>query len=398
MRVILISFGWIITRIWVLLSGFEITFHVAGFKLASYPTASALFSDVQLYDHWAANLTYSYFILLEQDPRWQYPPLAAVIFLLGYLIAADTIGFVFLALVADLLIFALLLKRGKQNSNSMPALIWVMTPLVLGPIILGRFDVFPTLAAVFALLHISSIKKFGASVAIGALLKVWPLLLLLASPRGTVARVATWFAATFGIGGLLLSFWWDGNLFSFLSSQSSRGLQIESVGALPYQIWNAGPGNVASAVQFGAIDFIAVGTGVVSLVLTLVGIALIGVLIFWRVTGRLDSAEPADLVLTTVLISILTSRVLSPQYMVWVFGLFAVSAFRPQQKFRRILMLIFISASLGQLIYPFLYGSLLAGGKLAVAAHTVRILTLIWATVIMWQNLQRVARQSLKER
>jgi hypothetical protein len=397
MRVILISFGWIITRIWVLLSGFEITFHIAGFKLASYPTASALFSDVQLYDHWAANLTYSYFILLEQDPRWQYPPLAAVIFLLGYLIAADMIGFVFLALVADLLIFVLLLKRGKQNSNSIPVLIWVMTPLVMGPIALGRFDVFPTLAAVFALLHVSSKKKFGAAVAIGVLLKVWPLLLLLATPRGTFTRVTTWFVATFGIGSLLLSFWWDGDSFSFLRSQSSRGLQIESVGALPYQIWNAGPGSVASAVQFGAIDFIAVGTGVVSLVLTLVGIALIGVLIFWRVTGRLDSAEPADLALTAVLISIVTSRVLSPQYMVWVFGLLAVCAFQPQQKFRRILILISVSAGLGQLIYPFLYGSLLAGSKLAVAAHTVRILTLIWATVIMWQNMQKVARQSLKE-
>ena len=398
MRVIPISFAWIVTRLWVLLSGFEITFRLSGIKLASYPTASALFSDVQLYDHWAANLTYSYFILLEQDPRWQYPPLAAVIFLLGYLIAADTIGFVFLALIADLLIFLLLIKRGKKNSNSMPVVIWVMAPLVIGPIILGRFDVFPTLAAVFALLHVSSIKKFGAAVAIGALLKVWPLLLLLATPRGTFTRVATWFVATFGIGSFLLSFWWNGNLFSFLSSQRSRGLQIESVGALPYQIWNAGPGNVASAVQFGAIDFIAAGTSVVSLVLTLVGIALIGVLIFWRVTGRLDSAAPADLALTAVLISIVTSRVLSPQYMVWVFGILAVCAFRPQQKFRRILILIFISAGLGQLIYPFLYGSLLAGSKLAVAAHTIRILTLIWATVIMWQNLQRVARQSLKVR
>jgi hypothetical protein len=389
MRVIPFSFTWIVTRLWALCLGFEIV---------SYKGSSALFADVQLYDQWAANLTYSYFILLEQDPRWQYPPLAAVIFLLGYLIAADTIGFVFLALIADLLVFALLTKRGKQNSNSIPVFIWVMAPLVMGPIILGRFDVFPTLAAVFALLYISSAKKFGAAIAIGALLKVWPMLLLLASPRSTVARVATWFAATFGVGSLLLSFWWDGNLFSFLSSQSSRGLQVESVGALPYQIWNAGPGNVASAVKFGAIEFLAPGTGAVSLALTLVGIALIGILIFWRVTGRLDRAEPADLVLTVVLISILTSRVLSPQYMVWVFGLLAVSAFRPQQKFRRILILIFISSGIGQLIYPFLYESLLAGGKLAVAAHTVRILTLIWATVIMWQNLQRVARKSLKER
>ena len=388
MRAVQLSIAWFITRIWVLLSGFGFVF---------YPGASALFSDVQLYDSWAANLTYSYFILLEQDPRWQYPPLAALVFLLGYLIAEKTVGFVLLALVADLLIFTMLARRSKQESNFLPALIWVVAPLVMGPIILGRFDVFPTLAAVFALLHVSSTKKFGAAVAIGAHLKVWPILLLLATPSGKFARVATWFAATFGMGSLLLNLWWNGNLFSFLGNQSSRGLQIESVGALPFQIWNAGPGSVASAVQFGTIEVVAARTGTASLVVTLVGLALIGVLVFWRVTGRLANAEPADIALTAVLISILTSRVLSPQYMVWVFGLIAVAAFRPQQNFRKILIMISISAGLGQLIYPFLYGSLMAGAWIPVMAHTVRILTLIWATALMWRNLQRVASQMPKE-
>ena len=388
MRAVQLSIAWLVTRIWVLLSGFEFVF---------YPGASALFSDVQLYDSWAANLTYSYFILLEQDPRWQYPPLAAVVFLLGYLIAEKTFGFVFLALVADLLIFIFLTKRSKQESNTLPALIWIVTPVLMGPIILGRFDVFPTLAAVIALLYINSSKKFGAATAIGSLLKVWPMLLLLATPSGKFARVATWFAATFAIGILLLNLWWSGNSFSFLGGQRSRGLQIESVGALPYQIWNAGPKSVASAVQFGTIEVVAAGTGTASLAVTLVGLALISVLVFWRVTGRLANAEPADIALTAVLVSILTSRVLSPQYMVWVFGLLAVSAFRPQQNFRKILFLISISAVLGQLIYPYWYESFIGGDRLVVAAHAIRILTLIWATVIMWRNLQRVASYAPRE-
>jgi hypothetical protein len=387
MRVIRLSSAWIVIRIWALLLGFEVL---------SYPGSSALFSDVKLYDYWAANLTYSYFILLEQDPSWQYPPLAAVVFLLGYLIAEKTIGFVFLALIAGLFIFMMLTKRSKQESNALPAWIWVMAPLIMGPIILGRFDVFPTLAAVFALLYISSAKKFGALVAIGALLKVWPLLLLLATPRGKFAQAATWFAATFGIGSLLLSLWWDGNLLSFLNGQSSRGLQIESVGALPYQIWNSGPGSIASAVQFGAIEIVAPGTGLVSLVITLIGALLMGVIAFWRLSGRLTNAEPADIALTVVMISIISSRVLSPQYMVWVFGLLAVAAFCPQRSFQKILILIFISAALGQLIYPYWYESFIGGDKLAVAAHAIRILTLIWATVIMWGNLQRIASQNLK--
>ena len=388
MRVIPISLAWIITRIWVFLLGFEIVV---------YPGSSALFSDVELYDSWAANLTYSYFVLLDQDPRWQYPPLAAVVFLLGYLIAEKTVGFVFLALIADVLIFLMLTKRAKQESNALPALIWVMAPLAMGPIILGRFDVFPTLLAVFALLHISSTKRFGASVAIGALLKIWPMLLLLATPRGKFKQVAIWFATTFGIGIFLLRLWWNGNLFSFLNNQSARGLQIESVGALPFQIWNSGPGSVLSAVQFGAIEIVDPRTDLVSLAITLIGVLLIGVIVFWRVTGRLANAEPVDIALTVVLISIISSRVFSPQYMVWVFGLLAVAAFVPQKNFRRILILISISSVLGQLIYPFLYGSFVAGGWIPVMAHTVRILTLIWATLIMWLNLQRVASQMPKE-
>ena len=110
----------------------------------------------------------------------------------------------------------------------------------------------------------------------------------------------------------------------------------------------------------------------------------------------MDSAEPADIALTAVLISIITSRVFSPQYMVWVFGLLAVAAFRPQRNFRRILVLLLISSGIGQVLYPFLYGSFIAGGWVPVVAHTVRILTLIWATVIMWRNLQRDVSQNPK--
>jgi hypothetical protein len=75
--------------------------------------------------------------------------------------------------------------------------------------------------------------------------------------------------------------------------------------------------------------------------------------------------------------------------MIWVFGLLAVCAFRPQQNFRKILILISISAALGQFIYPWWYASFLNGNMLVVAAHAIRIITLIWATVIMWRNLQQ---------
>ena len=387
MRVVPLTSGWLATRLWVLLSGFGIIF---------YPESEFLFSDVRLYDWWAGNIADSFFPI--NDPMWQYPPLAAVVFLAGYLIAGNTVGFVFLATMADLAIYLLLLRRGRETQNSTPVLIWVMAPLIMGPIILGRFDVFVTLAAVAALLSVGQARKFGIAIAVGALLKVWPILLLLAAPKSSALKVVAWFTATFAAGSLLLSLWWSES-FSFIGGQRSRGLQIESVGALPYQLWNAGPGNVSSAFQFGAIEVVASGTSIVSLMITLVGIALLGILFFWKVSGKLESANPADIALLAVLISIVTSRVLSPQYMVWVFGLLAVCAFTPQKNFRKISCLIFLSAGIGQFIYPWWYISFQQGGVHAVAAHSIRILTLVWATAIAWQNVKEISRQSpsLKE-
>ena len=382
MRVMPLTLGWATTRVWVLLSGFSIIF---------YPGSEFLFSDVRLYDWWAGNIADSHFPI--NDPMWQYPPLAAVVFLVGYLIAGNTVGFVFLATIADLTIFSLLIQRGRVQGNSNPALIWMIAPLVMGPIILGRFDVFVTLAAVVALLYVDQTRRFGIALAIGALLKVWPLLLLLGAPKGTALKAIAWFTATFAAGSLLLSFWWNDS-FSFISGQSSRGLQIESVGALPYQIWNAGPGTVTSAFQFGAIEVVAAGTQFVSLVITLIGVVLLGVLFYWRIFGKLSQANPADIALLAILISIVTSRVLSPQYMVWVFGLLAVSAIHPQVNFRKILILIFVSAGLGQIIYPWMYISLQQGGVLAVTAHAIRVLTLLWATGIAWNNLKELSRQN----
>jgi len=382
MRVVPLTSGWLATRAWVLLSGFGIIF---------YPKSEFLFSDVRLYDWWAGNIADSFFPI--NDPMWQYPPLAAVVFLAGYLIAGNTVGFVFLALLADFAIYWLLWRRGREMQNSTPVLIWIIAPLIMGPIILGRFDVFVTLAAVAALLSVGQARKFGIAIAVGALLKVWPILLLLATPKSAALKAITWFAFTFATGSLLLSLWWSES-FSFIGGQRSRGLQIESVGALPYQLWNAGPGNVSSAFQFGAIEVVASGTSIVSLLITLVGIALLGILFTWKVSGKLESANPADIALLAVLISIVTSRVLSPQYMVWVLGLLAVSAFTPQKNFRKILGLNFISAGIGQFIYPWLYLDFQQGGVYAVAAHTIRILTLLWATAIAWQNMKEISQQN----
>lgn len=84
MRTVPLVIGWFATRLWVLLSGFSILL---------YPGSEYLFSDVRLYDWWAGNIAAGSFPI--NDPMWQYPPLAALVFLAGYLIAPNAVGFVF---------------------------------------------------------------------------------------------------------------------------------------------------------------------------------------------------------------------------------------------------------------------------------------------------------------
>lgn len=371
--------AWIVSRAWVLLSGFEII---------SYPEGANLFADVRLYDWWAGNIADGHFPI--NDPMWQYPPLAALVFLVGYLIAPQTIGFVFLATAADALIFYFLLEAGNARStkNYLPATIWVSTALFMGPVMLGRFDVFPTLFAVLALIFIDKQKFAGMNTALGAILKVWPVLILAAIPKAKLKGTLIWFTATFALLAGALTIWWP-NSFSFLIGQRSRGLQIESVGALPYMILNSLVTPQVLEFRYGAVEVLAAGVTIISLLITLVGVGLIGQVIYWRVRGVIESISPALIALYLVMISMITSRVLSPQYMVWLFGLLAVCAFNNMANLRRIFTLIALSAFAGQLIYPIFYFPYMEGSVFALIIQIIRIGSLIWATYLVWQNLTR---------
>lgn len=369
---------WVITRAWLLLSGYQII---------KYPQGQSLFADVQLYDWWAGNMQDGHFPI--NDPMWQYPPLAALIFLLGYLIAPQTFGFVFLATAVDVLLFYYLLEAGKDKEirTYLPAAVWVSSAVFMGPIMLGRFDVFPTFFAVVALLFASNSKIFGINAAIGAILKVWPALLLIGQPKRILKTSVIWFTSIFVSFSFLLTLWWP-NSFSFITGQKSRGLQIESVAALPYMIWHSGVEHLQIQFRYGAIEVLANGIGAVSLVISIIGALLIAQVIRWRLKGLIEEVPSAQIVLYVVTVSIVTSRVLSPQYLIWLFGLLAVCALNPPKNFVSIFSFVAVSAFLGQVIFPGLYMGYMMGGVIPLFIQIVRIAALLIATYLMWRNLK----------
>lgn len=378
-----LSVLWLITRLWAIGSGMSVL---------PYPLSQFLFSDVQLYDWWASNISDGHFPI--NDPMWQYPPLAAVVFFAGYLITPNTIGFVLLALIADAGVMTALIHacRVRKTSDYTPALIWLAAPVVMGPIMLGRFDVFPTLAIVMGLLAAVSPIRAGAWYAIGALFKVWPGLGLLTVKRTQIFPALLGFIVTSTIGTVLLKWWWPGS-FSFVQGQRSRGLQIESIGALPYMWWNATSHVVKTDFRFGAIEVVAKGTSGASLFITVIALAALLRVGLWRIQGKIESANPADVALVVVLIAMTTSRVLSPQYNLWIFGILAVCALEPSQNFGLKVKLFFVSAFAGQVLYPFAYVSYQEGEVLPTVVQTIRVVALIALTIVAWRELAAIAKR-----
>lgn len=371
-------------RPWVLIVAWVITRAIGVMQLAGwvpYPEGPLMMSDVRLYSVWSILLSEQQFPV--GDDMWQYPPGAGLIFA-GARFAGPNpvIGFVVLALIADLLILiAVLISAVKGRRGMLAPWVWVGAAVAIGPIMFARFDVFPTLFAVLVLLLVSRPVAAGVAAGIGVLVKVWPGLMLIALPRrklpaGVVATLVTFVAGWWLVGQ------WATGAVSFLGEQGGRGLQVESVGALPYVIANLFTHDLSFVFRFGSMEIDMLGSREAGLALTLLGLALIALLALLRLLGRLENVPPADVAMAALLISIATSRVFSPQYTVWIAGVAAVMLLNPATKLRKAVWMLAIMALITQVIYPWGYGSLMDGDALSGVLQIARIALLLAATVL----------------
>jgi hypothetical protein len=122
-------------------------------------------------------------------------------------------------------------------------------------------------------------------------------------------------------------------------------------------------------------------------VIGFVGIAGLALL---RLLGRLDAHLPADIALVIVLISMTTSRVLSPQYFIWVAAIAAVCLLSPQTVMRPVIVLLMPVAALGQVLYPMHYDWLLSNDWQELLVQTARVGLVVTATLWgVWRLLRR---------
>ena len=366
-----VSCVWVATRVIALLSIF---------------LTQRLLDDVWIYEGWMSFLGHLDFPLF--DHKWQYPPGAGAFLLVPHLLGGHyAVVFVTLMVAVDAAIMAiLLLARFRSPHVSWKgAWLWAVAALVVGPIMFTRFDLLPTFFAIAAILLVARPVMSGASAAVGLFTKVWPGLLVLVLPRPSLRRGLTSFVITcLGLAVAFLVLFH--NSFSFLSNQTARGLQVESVGALPYVLYHLTGRVVDVHLSYGSMQVTMAGAELIGTGLTLVGLALIVVIAFWRLTGRLEKVPAGDVGLAVVLVSLATSRVYSPQFNVWVIGVTCAALLTGATRMRRVAVILVAVSLLTQLVYPWFPSGLTDGTILIGIVQVLRIVGLVAATVIaFWQ-------------
>jgi len=348
---------------------------------------------VQTYANWLVLFAHGRFP--QADARWQYPPGAAAILSLPRLLPGSYLdSFLLIELLCDLLITVLLVHMAIRRGSWLGCWCWLAGIALLGPVVLGRFDMFATLLAVAALYLAGSPRSLGALAGLGAVVKVWPALVLFGVPprSGRKAVIAAIASAGAVIAGYLA--FTSGSL-SFLANQDSRGIEVESIAAQPFTllrtlgIWH---GHVVW--RYGAYQLVGPGVGAMA-DLTLAGMLLaLAALVWWRWRMCWRPEVVGDAALTATLLMVTTSRVISVQYMIWLIGMAGCALAFPRSSQRQVGLGLLAVAGLTQVEYPYLfhdfraYGA--AAGTAVVAARDTLLLALaVLAFVRLWRSTRR---------
>ncbi len=341
-----------------------------------------MLNDLTIYEGWLAPLREGTFP--AADPTWQYPPGVAAFFLGTGVLAIDyRWAFTLAILAVDGLVMAALLvaHRRRPGSSWLGPWLWALAGVIVGSIMVVRFDVVPTLFAVIAILVVARPLRAGAAAARGFTVKVWPALLLFIVPRRHLTKAVGAFALTLVLVLGAFALLTDGSL-SFLANQQARGLQVESVGALPYEVFTLLGGEVEFGLKYGSIQVLMDGAETVGLALTLIGLALFALIAWWRLSGRLEAVPPGDVALAVMLVSVATSRVYSPQFNVWLIGITAVMLLDPRSRQRRAAALVIIASVLTQVVYPWSATQLVTGDPVTIVVQGLRVSAIVVAMVL----------------
>jgi hypothetical protein len=353
-----------------------------------------------VYRSWMEHALFSDF-WVGIDTHWVYPVLALL-----PMVAATTFGFEFygstwltLVLLLNAGAFGMLTGFGRTARNQRVAWWWLAFLLLLGPIALARIDAVTVPFAIVAVLWLATRPALaGVLLAVAAWIKVWPAALGLAAvialrSRSTVLAGAVATSALIVLGAVLYGA--GMNVFSFITTQADRGLQIEAPAASGW-LWHA-RATGASRVYYdtGILTFQVQGPGVevaASIVTPLLALLVFGIAgLGWRAARRGADGAALFPVLSVALVTALiaVNKVGSPQFVCWLAVPVIAGLLATPRAFRFPALLVAVLAGLTQLVYPFFYNLVLALDPRMLGVLTLRNLLyfvlLGWAVRALWR-------------
>lgn len=336
----------------------------------------------------------------DARPVTEYPGLARAV-LVGSAEVFDSqptflMAWIVAMLAVDVIILAILRRESAQAGW-----LWIVGGAALGPVAWLRFDM---LLAVVVLLAVVLRERrpvvSGGLLAAAVLLKVWPVVLAAAVLPGHHWR--RWLAAA-GVTGVIgvladgLASGWA-VVIEPLTYQAGRGIQIESLLATPY-LWTS-VGSTPESVwdfNFGAYHLADVNPSWADPLGLLAVVMVCGVAFAALVRDpHASAAERYPSVAAITVVVIASNAVFSPQYVVWLIPVMALSL--PHLRHvRGAFWLTVAIAGLTQLVWPWLYGPLLDLELPGLLVLSVRnALVLILAVMLVAELVRTLLRRRVE--
>jgi hypothetical protein len=313
----------------------------------------------------------------------EYPPLTLAVFSLALFAPLLYYQLVFAVLMAltSALIYWLLLRYGPHGA----ALAFAFYLLIgAWAIALERFDLVP--AALTLLCLIASERKLWTSayiaLAFGFLLKIYPILFLPAlfiaeqqnaqrfhvPPKSltlktfpgelwrTLQGIRHWrykntllfLGILLGVTGFFALLDFQGAVLSQMSYFANRPMHVEATGSTLLWLGTLIGFPVHIVFSFGSVNMISALGGSVAILLEILFVLGYVYTIFLQWRGKLDVVQAC---IALLLVFIITGKVFSPQYLIWVIPLLAYSG-----AFSSLWLVAWGSVSLLTIIiYPYLY-------------------------------------------
>jgi hypothetical protein len=303
-----------------------------------------------------------------------------------------------------MLLIAYLLGWGKKTERFKAAWFLIGCIFLIGPVALGRLEVFSLALTVFATIsylnerEIASMQLFNLATWI----KVSPLAALATGFVVTDKKIR--FVINLLIGtavilliGVLLG--GNQNMFSFIGMQSGRGIQVESSVAIIWliQILFSIPGpKIFYDNKILSFQVSGFGVSEIANIMTLVQFGALAITLWLGFRAKKQGTDKntlfAWMFLTSTLDLLVFNKVGSPQYELWVVGaaLFGILAGTKHWKFVTVMTLA--TSALSWLIFPIFYGDLLDGKPLGVGLLVLRNLGVIAILVYSNRELIRLGK------